>query len=612
MTWVDNQCPNDGQYAILSHTSGCFGYTWLDIQQDHTGNQAGYFMCINASYQPSDFYVQTVNGLCGGTSYQFAAWILNLAAHPGQILPNVTFHIEKTDGTELATYGTGDIKQSNTPVWNQYAFYFNTPPGISTVVLRMTNNAPGGIGNDLCLDDITFRTAGSSVQLNAAGFPSDSITVCDYAQQVMNFNALVESCYPSQQEQWQESTDSGASWSDISGATTNTYTRSTTAPGVYLYRLLAAQTGNIGISTCEVASKPIMVDVIRKPSPVVSITASLPTICQNLPITFTAAPIDGGGQPVYQWLVNGQPAGTDSTGFTTVALQNGDAVKCVMTSDAACVLNPMAVSNTLALPVVAVPVQGVSIQASATSICQDSLVQFVAVPSNGGSAPALQWQVNGVDTGSGGPVFSSAGLKNGDVVNCIMTGSLTCSQPVNADQPVAMTVYPLPEVRLDSAVVIGGGTRVRLTPVVSADVVRWDWNPAMGLDDALAADPWASPVSTTLYQVTVTTAEGCHASAAEWVEVYYPLQMPGAFTPNGDGRNDVFRVPPAFPVTILSFSVYNRQGAQVFYTTNVAEGWDGRFNGAVQPSGVYVWELVFVNPLTKKVEGRKGTVVLVR
>ena len=155
-------CPEDGYYTIISETLNCFGDTWWDVLQDHTGNPNGYFMLINASFQPNDFYVQTVNGLCGGTSYQFAAWVLNLVSEPGEILPNITFTIEKTDGTVLQSYSTGDIPETVGALWKQYAFYFTTPPGINSVVLRMTNNAPGGNGNDLGLDDITFRPAGSS------------------------------------------------------------------------------------------------------------------------------------------------------------------------------------------------------------------------------------------------------------------------------------------------------------------------------------------------------------------------------------------------------------------------------------------------------------------
>jgi len=611
LSYVSGTCPSDGQYTIIGHTSGCFGNTWVSIGQDHTGNQAGLFMLINASYQPSDFYLQKVDGLCPGTTYQFAAWIMNVVSRPNEILPNLTFQILTTGGQALATYQTGDVAFDPSGKWVQYAFYFTTPPGTTSVMLRMANNAPGGNGNDLAVDDITFRAAGPTVQLAVAGFPTDTINVCDYDQQAMVINATVESCYPSQQLQWQQSGDSGVSWKDIPGATALQYARPKTLPGYYLYRLLVAQTGNLGITTCEVASPDLVVNVIKAAQPAVTISTDQPAICLGLPTTFHASATDGGGGPHYQWLVNGMAAGQDSAGFTTSSLLGGELVRCVLTSNAACDLNPTVLSNILALPGIPVPVQGLGIAASATAICADSLVQFVARPVNGGATPSFQWQVDGVDVGKG-PTFSDAGLKDGDIVNCIMVGSLTCSQPVPASPPVKMTVYPLPVIRLDSMVIIGGGQSIPLQPVITGDVVKWNWSPADGLDNASVASPLASPVISTSYQLYVVTAEGCHTAASELVEVYYPLRMPGAFTPNGDGRNDVFRVPAITPVRLGYLAVFNRVGQRVFYSEDKSAGWDGLYNGVAQPAGTYVWELVFVNPITKKIEERKGTVILVR
>ena len=88
--------------------------------------------------------------------------------------------------------------------------------------------------------------------------------------------------------------------------------------------------------------------------------------------------------------------------------------------------------------------------------------------------------------------------------------------------------------------------------------------------------------------------------------------MPGAFTPNGDGHNDIFRVPPSIPVNVRRLTVYNRLGAMVFATSNVSKGWDGSLGGKTEPAGVYVWVIEYDNPLTKRVEMKKGTVVLVR
>ena len=609
-------CPSDGYYTIVNHTSNCFGGSWFSVGQDHTGNQDGYFMLVNASFQPSDFYVQTVNGLCGNTSYQFAAWVLNMVSQPNEILPNITFRIEKTDGTVLQSFATGDIPETSSPTWNQYAFYFSTPPGINSVVLRMTNNAPGGTGNDIALDDITFRPAGSSITSAVAGYPADTVNLCINAQPTLNINATVESCYPSESVQWQQSLDGGQSWADIPGAVANNITRSPTAAGLYMYRLTAAQTGNLGISTCQVASPPVAGNVIPIPSPTISISLASDTICAGSPVTIFAKPVDEGNDAVYQWLVNGSVVNTitggTSPGFVSSRLNNGDIVKCVMTSDAACVIDPVATSNSLPVPIIPIPVTAVTVTASATQVCADSMVVFTATPSNGGLHPNYQWQVNGASIGGDSAVYHSSGLQNGDVVNCTMTGGLVCSRPVKATSAVAMTIYPLPVIALDTGVIIAGGSSTQLQPAVSGSLANWNWTPLAGLEDPTALQPVANPVITTYYTLTVVTTNGCSAKAAEMVNVFYDLRLPAAFSPNGDGHNDVFRVPPQTAVTIKRFAVYNREGAMVFYTTNVGAGWDGTYNGQPQPAGSYVWFVEYNNPLTRQVGEKQGTVVLVR
>ena len=276
LTYIGNECPSDGYYTIVNSESGCWGNTWLNVPSDHTGDPNGYFMLINASYQPSDFYVQTISGLCPGTTFQFAAWILNMASIPNEILPNITFTIESTSGTVLGTYNTGDIPDLQYLVWTQYGFYFNTPPGINTVVLRMTNNAPGGNGNDLALDDITFRAAGAGHPGEIRRlFPRQRFTRSkrpqhSYVQR--DGGELLSHGYLS--ICWQQSTDGGATYGQVKyhgGQQLRSLTRFPTGPGTYDYRLTVAQAGNIGVASCEVASQPILIDVIAIPAVAVTI-----------------------------------------------------------------------------------------------------------------------------------------------------------------------------------------------------------------------------------------------------------------------------------------------------------------------------------------------------
>jgi gliding motility-associated-like protein len=173
-----------------------------------------------------------------------------------------------------------------------------------------------------------------------------------------------------------------------------------------------------------------------------------------------------------------------------------------------------------------------------------------------------------------------------------------------------MTIYPLPVIDMDTATIIAGGSSVQLNPLVTGDIADFSWMPT--IEGANSMTPVVEPVSTTAYTLSVVTTDGCKASATEKVEVFYDVRLPAAFTPNGDGHNDVFRVPPGIPVTIRQMAVYNRQGLMVFYTNNVGQGWDGRYNGQAQPAGVYVWFVEYNNPLTGKVGEKQGTVVLVR
>jgi gliding motility-associated-like protein len=192
-----------------------------------------------------------------------------------------------------------------------------------------------------------------------------------------------------------------------------------------------------------------------------------------------------------------------------------------------------------------------------------------------------------------------------------MASSLTCASPAQS-QPVTMVVYPLPVIGLTPDTVIAGGTSAQLTPLIGGDIGSYSWSPAAGLDDPAIADPIATPLGSTTYKLTAVTTNGCSASATEQVQVFYPLVMPAAFTPNGDGRNDLFRVPPSIPVVVNRLAVYDRIGACMYSAEGSGAAWDGRLDGRMQPAGVYVWYLEYVNPLTNKTGMAKGTVVLVR
>ncbi len=111
----------------------------------------------------------------------------------------------------------------------------------------------------------------------------------------------------------------------------------------------------------------------------------------------------------------------------------------------------------------------------------------------------------------------------------------------------------------------------------------------------------------------VKDAAGCIGYDSVFIKVYEgpKYYVPTAFSPNGDGLNDVFRVIPSGIATTVYFRVFNRYGQLVFETNQFLKGWDGTFNGAASPQGTYVWILKGVDRNNKPVE-MKGSVILVR
>lgn len=87
--------------------------------------------------------------------------------------------------------------------------------------------------------------------------------------------------------------------------------------------------------------------------------------------------------------------------------------------------------------------------------------------------------------------------------------------------------------------------------------------------------------------------------------------VPTAFTPNGDGLNDLLRPIGAGIREIEYFGIYNRWGQLLFSTRQNGKGWDGRMNGTLQASGTYVWQVQAVDYLGKPYF-QKGVFTLVR
>ncbi len=155
---------------------------------------------------------------------------------------------------------------------------------------------------------------------------------------------------------------------------------------------------------------------------------------------------------------------------------------------------------------------------------------------------------------------------------------------------VVFTVYKNPVVSAGDDVQIARG---ETTQLLATGGIMYQWSPALGLSNSGIFNPVASPDETTTYVVLVTDQNSCQNEDSMTVTVVdADTWAPTAFTPNGDGNNDIFyvRTNGAVQFTML---VFNRSGEVIYSSTNPDNGWDGTRQGSGEkmPSGAYVYSV---------------------
>lgn len=162
--------------------------------------------------------------------------------------------------------------------------------------------------------------------------------------------------------------------------------------------------------------------------------------------------------------------------------------------------------------------------------------------------------------------------------------------------------------------------KLAVTNTSTGLIDAWRWNyDVIGTSNLKDPPPFQFPTLNreayyTVKLVATNSALNCSDSARKTLTVldFCLIEVPTAFTPNNDGLNDYFRPHNALKADQYEFKVYNRWGQLVFKSNNWQEKWDGRINGVLQDTGVYVWMLSYIHRDTKQPVFKKGTVTLIR
>lgn len=296
----------------------------------------------------------------------------------------------------------------------------------------------------------------------------------------------------------------------------------------------------------------------------------------------------------YSWTANPSDASLVDTGLGNPVVAPTQTTTYTLTATNGLCTETEAVVITVFTPSITVP---------AVTVCPEETVTLTATATPaGGTITWLDWEGNPVGTGTNLDVAPPA------------TTSYTVTYEVGGctASTIAEVIIPVSNTSLSATstdLVAGETSTITVNGAPAGSTYAWiadnDINPS-GNETVTV-----TPETSTTYQVTITTPDGCVYQLYIFINVtFIEFQVPNIFTPNNDGTNDRF-----FPIhsdlshEILEFKVFDRWG-ELVHDSN-SEGWDGSYNNKIAPADIYVYFVrVRFNDGTE--EFRKGDVALMR
>lgn len=573
LRYTTNGCPGDGDYTITNMSFGCFGNTWHMMVGDHTGDTGGRFMLVNASPDPSEFYVDTVKGLCANTTFEFATWVANVlkptACGGAGVKPNLTFRIETTTGILLQKFETGDIPFEAQKTWKQYGTFFKTPAGISTVVLRITNNSPGGTscGNDLALDDITFRPCGPTITATVNNTVRAIVDVCENQQSDLLFATSYPADFTSPLVQWQVSVDTAKTWKDIAGETSLSFIRKPSAGGSYQYRAVMAEAANFGSLSCRIASNITILNVNPLPP-----AGAAKNLVGCIGTDFRLEAVDGTAF-TYQWFgPNGFTSLVRNPFIYNVTEKDSGLYTVLVKTEPGC-------TRTDSFHITVYPGVKATVGAG-VNICEGFSTLLSA---SGGIAYRWTPAVGLSDTVSANPLASPSDTT---IYKVVVSNQYGCQDSAY----IRVGVFKRLIVNAGPDKAIFEGDTVTLNGTILGTPADIYWTPASNIQNGNTATPIVNPADNTTYIISAVSGAGCPVESDEtFVRVYKKLRIPNIFSPNGDGINDTWVIRNMDTYPLANAKVFSRNGQMVFETKTGGREWDGTYNGKPLPLATYYY-----------------------
>jgi gliding motility-associated-like protein len=238
--------------------------------------------------------------------------------------------------------------------------------------------------------------------------------------------------------------------------------------------------------------------------------------------------------------------------------------------------------------------------------CRQTPVSFTATDNLAIGIANWKWTFGDGATGNGSPAQHSYPSNGIYPVTLVAVSNAGCTSDI---QRKNITIYST-KAFAGNDTIAAAGQPIQLN---GSGGVNYEWSPATGLNDPFLSNPIAILTQTQQYILKAFTPQGCITFDTVLIKIFKgpEIYLPNAFTPNGDGFNDVLR---GIPIGIKDFrylKIYNRWGQELYSTTDYRKGWNGEYKGQKQENGAYVVIASGID-FNGNAINKKGSVILIR
>lgn len=552
--------PQDGQYTI-SNRIGANIDSWHTFLPENTISN-GRALIVNADFESGRFYRTPISGLCENTTYEFSAYLVNIYNRSSPVCPNggipvnVRFEIwDETDSILLKEGSTGDIQSARSPRWEQYALTFQSEAGQNAVILKMFNNAPGGCGNDLAIDDIIFSSCGDLTEITAGDANGSPYIICEEeAPGSLTLTASPDnSVYSRHAFQWQES-GNNEDWINIPGETGENLVIPAISESRYFRVKVAEDEVNLNNNLCSSASEAFFIEIPKTPAPPVSEGDVL--ICGNQEVRPLQVSVPGGQRVAwYDTAQGGNVLEENSVSF--LPEEEGIYYAEASLENFNCQPGPR---TAVRLLIDEVPL----VEDEIMQLCSGASLTLAAAP----GYPQYSW-----NTGETTEAIEVAATGNYEVT---ITTEAGCSVTKNFEVQ-AVDIAGIDEILSEGEDVI----------IITAEQGEFEYSLNGSTFQASNIFP---NVTGGVYTAYVRDLQQCNTVSLEFPHIVVPKFI----TPNGDGYNDVFELKGVEFFTGSEVRIFDRYGKLLQAGKGAGFRWNGTYNGRALPADDY-WYEIFID-----------------